>query len=233
MLLSALKKYFVFAFICLLVNILIFIFWWVVTDPGNYVWNIIADPKIDAILSACNKLFLIRYYVSLVIFNCLLVALFFVETKRILSVGIVLFVLVFYLLSRYLFDPFVGRNYYVIFENQGVSKNFYLEPVLDAGTSICPFLFEKLNAAPSYAREQAARGLGVLAYKPASEKLNMILNDTTESIYMRAECYYALKKINTTETRTLLEDFSVRQSNKTLDSALAERIDFLEIQDVY
>lgn len=233
MLLSALKKYSLITFICLLVNILIFIFWWVVTDPGNYIWRIVADDKASIIISACNKLFLIRYYVSLVIINCFLVAILCVETKRILSVCIILFAVVFYLLSRFLFDPFVGRNYYAIFENQGVSKSFYLEPVLDAGTSICPFLFEKLNAPPSFVREQAARGLGILAYKPASDKLNAVLNDTAESIYMRAECYYALKKINTKETRILLEDFSVRQNSKGLDSALVERIDFLEIQDVY
>ena len=98
---------------------------------------------------------------------------------------------------------------------------------------ISPFLFEKLKDKPSFAREQAARGLGILAYKPASDKLNTILNDSTESFYMRAECYYALKKIDTEETRVLLEDFSVQQSNKALDSALVDRIDFLEIQDVY
>ncbi|WP_018341584.1 HEAT repeat domain-containing protein [Cytophaga aurantiaca] len=233
MLLSALKKYFLVAFICLLVNILIFIFWWVVTDPGNYIWKIIAEDKAAIIIAACNKLFLIRYYVSFVIINCVLVALYFVETKRILSVCIIVFALLFYLGSRFLFDPFIGRNYYTIFENQNVSKGFYLEPVLDAGTTICPFLFEKLNESPSFAREQAARGLGILSYKPACDKLNAVLNDPAESIYMRAECYYALKKINTKETRILLEDFSVQQNNNSLDSALVDRIDFLEIQDVY
>ena len=139
----------------------------------------------------------------------------------------------FYVLSRFLFDPFVGKNYYVIFENQNVSKSFFLEPVLDAGKSICPFLFEKLNDMPSFSREQAARGLGILAYQPASDKLNAVLNDTAESVYMRAECYYALKKINSKETRILLENFSLQQNNKDLDSALVEQINFLEIQDVY
>ena len=233
MLLSALKKYFLVVFICLLVNILIFIFWWVVTDPNNYIWKVIDDTKAHIIITACNKLFFIRYYVSFVIINCLLAALLFVETKRIISVSIVLFVLMFYLLSRYLFDPFIGQNYYALFENQSVSKSFFLEPVLDADKSICPFLFEKLNDKHSFAREQAARGLGVLAYKPACDKLNTILNDTTESIYMRAECYFALKKINTKETRVLLEDFSVRQNNKVLDSTLVEQINFLETQDVF
>jgi len=233
MLVSALKKYFLIGFIYLFVNILIFIFWWVVTDPGNYVWNVIDDKKAHLIISICNKIFFIRYYISLVIINCLLAAMLFVETKRILTGCIVLFALMFYVVSRFLFDPFIGKNYYTIFENQIVSKNFFLEPVLDAGKSICPFLFEKLYDKPSFPREQAARGLGVLAYKPACNKLNIILNDTTESIYMRAECYYALKKINTKETYVLLEDFSVHQNNKGLDSALVDRIDFLEIQDVY
>lgn len=233
MLLSLLKKYFLVAFICLIVNILLFIFWWVVTDPGNYIWKVIDDAKAHTIITACNKLFFIRYYVSLVIMNCLMTALFFAETKRILSACIVLFALLFYVLSRFLFDPFIGKNYYAIFENQNVSKSFFLEPVLDAGNSISPFLFEKLNDTPSFAREQAARGLGILAYEPASDKLNAVLNDTVESVYMRAECYYALKKINTKETHVLLEDFSVHQNNKDLDSALVNRIDFLEMQDVY
>ena len=233
MLLSLFKKYFLIAFICLVVNILLFIFWWVITDPGNYIWKVIDDTKAHTIIAACNKLFFIRYYVSLVIMNCFLAALFFLETKRILSGCIILFALMFYVLSRFLFDPFVGKNYYAIFENQNVSKSFFLEPVLDAGKSICPFLFEKLNDTPSFAREQAARGLGILTYKPGCDKLNAILNDTAESIYMRAECYYALKKINTKETRVLLEEFSIHQNNTHLDSALVERIDFLEIQDVY
>jgi hypothetical protein len=233
MFLSLLRKYFLVAFICLLVNILLFIFWWVITDPGNYIWKAMDETKAHIIITACNKLFFIRYYVSLVIINCLLAALFFVETKRILAGCIVLFVILFYVLSRFLFDPFIGRNYYVIFENQNVSKGFYQEPVLDAGKSICPLLFEKLNDKPSFTREQAARGLGILAYEPACNKLNAILNDSIESIYMRAECYYALKKINTKETRILLEDFSMRQNDEGVDSALEERIDFLEMQDVY
>lgn len=233
MLIRALKKYFLIVFIYLLVNILIFIFWWVVTDPGNYIWAAVADNKEAIILSACNKLFFIRYYMSFVIINCLLAALFIIETKRMWSLCIVLFTILFYLISSFLFAPFVGKNYYAIFENQKVSKGFYLEPVLDAGNSISPFLFEKLNEPPSFIREQAAKGLGVLAYKPACMKLNAILNDSTESIYMRAESYYALKKINTKESRRLLEDFSARQMHEDLDSALVERIDFLEIQDVY
>jgi hypothetical protein len=233
MLLNVLRKHFLFVCICLLVNILLFIFWWVVTDPGNYIWKIIDDTKAQKIIAACNKLFFIRYYVSLIIVNCVLTALFLLETKRILTGCIVLFALAFYFLSRYLFDPFIGRNYYTIFENQNVSKSFFLEPVLDAGTCICPLLFEKLNDKASFTREQAARGLGILQYKPAGDKLNTILNDSLESVYMRAECYYALKKIDTKETRLFLEDFSVRQNHTDIDSTLVKRIDFLEIQDVY
>lgn len=233
MLLSVLRKYFLVTVICLLVNILIFIFWWVVTDPSNYIWKAIDDTKAHFIIASCNKIFFIRYYVSVIIINCLLAALYFIETKRIVSISIVFFAILFYVLSRILFDPFIGKNYYAIFENQNVSKSFFLEPVLDAGKSICPFLYEKLTHKPSFAREQAARGLGILAYEPASNTLNAILNDSTESIYMRAESYFALKKQNTKETRALLEDFSVHHSNESLDSALVDQINLLETQDVY
>lgn len=231
---SALKKYITLSIVYLLVNILIFIFWWVVTDPSNYIWKDISDFKAHKIILACNKLFYIRYYVSFVLINCLVTAFILIHSKRMISISIMLFTVLFYVISTFLFDQYISKNYFVIFENQNVSKSFYLEPVLDAGKGICPILFEKLNDTPSFVREQSARGLGVLSYKVACDKLNQILNDSSESINMRAECYFALKKINTKESKLLLEQFSIQQQHVAIpDSTLIGRINFLETEDVY
>jgi hypothetical protein len=219
--------------ICLMVNILIFIFWWVVTDPGNYIWEAIGEHNTLLLYAACNKLFLIRYYISVVVINSALIALYIFNTKRLTSVAIVIFIFGFYFLTKFLFDPYVGRNYFIIFENQNVSKTFVLEPIFEAGSSIAPYLFEKLNEQPSYSREQAAKGLGIIEYSPAVTKLNAILIDTAETTNMRAECYYSLKKINTSKTKLLLENFSSRSVIATKDSALVTRINYLEQQDIY
>lgn len=229
-----LKKYGPLALVYLIINVMVFIFWWVVTDPGNYIWEPLPLNKEVLLVSACNKLFLIKYYVSFVLINCFVSAIVYIETKRIVSFSIVLFGVVFYFVVRSLFDPYLGRNYYVIFENQKVSKNFFLEPISDAGKSVGPFLFEKLNDKPSYVREQSAKGLGIIKYTLATEKLQALLNDSTETVHMRAECYYALKKINTPETKKILEDFSVHHDGQEAkDSLLIERINFVELQDIY
>ncbi len=229
-----LKKYGPLAFVYLIINVMVFIFWWVVTDPGNYIWEPLPLNKELLLVSACNKLFLIKYYVSFVLINCLVSAIIFLETKRIISFSIVAFGIVFYVVSKLLFDPYLGRNYYVIFENQRVSKNFFLEPVSDAGKCIGPFLFEKLNDKPSYTREQSAKGLGIIKYIQATQKLQILLDDSTETIYMRAECYYALKKINTPQTKKILENFSMRHDGQNAkDSVLIDRINYVELQDIY
>ncbi len=233
MLLHALKKHFLMISIGLLVNILIFIFWWVVTDPGNYIWETVSESNSVLLYSACNKLFLIRYYISVVIINSTLIALYIFNTNRLLSIGIVLFIIGFYFLTKFLFDPFIGRNYFIIFENQNVSKMFMLEPISDAGVTIAPYLVEKLNEQSSYSREQAAKGLGIIEYTPSINKLNVILTDTCETTNMRAECYYSLKKINTPKTKILLENFSHRSVLEMKDTALVERINYLERQDIY
>lgn len=157
----------------------------------------------------------------------------FYDMKRIILIGIAVFCILFYFLANYFFDPFVGRNYYVIFENQNVTKNFFLEPVSDAGTSIGPFLLNKLNDKPTFIREQAAKGLGVVRFKPAIDRLNKILNDSTEQISMRAECFNALNKINTAESKIELEKFSITHSIQNGDSLLIERINEVELQDTY
>jgi len=212
---------------------MVFVFWWVVTDPGNYVWEPLPLDKERLLISACNKLFLIKYYVSFVLINCLLTAIIFLNVKRIITLCIVLFGVAFYFITKFLFNPYLGRNYYVIFENQKVSRNFFLEPVSDAGKCIGPFLFEKLNDKPSYLREQAAKGLGIISYESATPKLEELLSDSTEPIFMRAECYYALKKINTSETKKILENFSVSHGQQAKDSLLIDRINYVELQDIY
>jgi len=226
------KKYILIGFFALVVNILIFIFWWVVTDPSNYIWKSISEIRIQTIISACNKLFMIRYYISFVTINTLGLAFVLFDTKRMLSLCIAAFGVLFYVGSSYLFSPFVGKNYFIIFTNQQVSNGFYLEPVQDAGKSIGPFLFNHLTSKASYTREQAARGLGVLSYPSAIEKLNQLLNDSTESINMRAECYFALKKMNTKESKRVLEDFSIRHDT-LIDSSLANKINYLEVHDPF
>ncbi|MGN6644974.1 MAG: HEAT repeat domain-containing protein [Cytophaga sp.] len=228
-----LKKYGPIGLIYIILNILLFIFWWVVTDPGNYIWRSIDVEKEILLVSACNKLFLIKYYVYVVVCNCLLTAIAFYELKRIVRIAIVLFAAAFFFITKSLFDPYVGRNYYTIFENQKVSKNFFLEPVSDAGKSIGPFLLEKLNEKPSYSREQAAKGLGIIRYTAATEKLTRILYDSTELISMRAECFYALTKMNTPESKKELEEFSVMHNEQSGDSLLIDRINFVEMQDIY
>jgi len=228
-----LKKYGFIGLIYFVFNMLLFVFWWVVTDPGNYIWHTIPANKEVLLVSACNKLFLIKYYISFVLLNTILTGIVFYELKRMIQIGIVMFSLAFYCITKYLFDPFVGRDYYVIFENQNVSKNFFLEPVSEAGSSIGPFLLHKLNDKPSFVREQAAKGLGIIKYTTAIDRLNEILNDSTEDISMRAECFYALNKINTPESKTELEQFSITHSIQTGDSLLIERINFVELQDIY
>jgi len=227
------KKYGLIGLIYCIFNVLLFVFWWVVTDPGNYIWKEIDVNKEILLVSACNKLFLIKYYVSFVLFNTILTGILFYELKRTILIAIALFTILFYFTTKYLFDPFVGRNYYVIFENQNVSKNFFLEPVSDAGSSIGPFLLDKLNDKPSYVREQAAKGLGIIAFKPAIDALNNILNDSTEEISMRAECFYSLNKMNTPEAKAELEQFSITHSIQSGDSLLIERINYVELQDTY
>lgn len=228
-----LKKYGLIGLIYFIFNIMLFVFWWVVTDPGNYIWKEIEINKEILLVSACNKLFLIKYYISFVLFNSILTGILFYELKRTILAAIALFSIVFYFTTKYLFDPFVGRNYYVIFENQNVSKNFFLEPVSDAGSSIGPYLLDKLNDKPSYIREQAAKGLGIIKFKSAIGILNTLLNDSTETISMRAECFYSLNKMNTPEAKKELEQFSITHSIQSGDSLLIERINFVELQDTY
>lgn len=229
---NAIKKYVLIGLCCLIVNILIFIFWWVVTDPSNYIWKSISADRGELIVSACNRLFFIRYYISFVVLNAIFFSFVLFDTKRYLSICIVAFSLLFYVVCYYCFKPLIGKNYFVIFLNQNANKAFYLEPVQDAGNSIGPFLFEHLNTAPSFTREQAARGLGILSFTSAIPAINKLLTDTTETVNMRAECYFALKKMNVKESKLLLEKFSEQQET-VMDSSLVQKITYLELRDPY
>jgi len=230
---SNIRRYIPIGLVYLFFNLFIFIFWWVVTDPGNYIWFTISSEKRTLLEIACSKLFLIKYYTWTVILNGILTSIIVLQTKRLFSVLIIGFLFLFYLICAFVFDAYTGKNYYVIFLNQRVSPDFQLEPVNDAGKNIGPYLLENLSDKHSPLRTYASKGLGEIRYLPSISKLAEVLEDTNETVIIRAECFNALKKMKTAASKTELENFSRKHEDTESDSLLLQTIRKLESTDIY
>ncbi|MBC7451323.1 MAG: HEAT repeat domain-containing protein [Cytophagales bacterium] len=230
---SNIKRYAPISIAYFFLNLFVFIFWWVVTDPGNYIWFITTEEKKVLLINACSKLFLIKYYIWAVLLNAMLTSFLLLSHKRILSLLIIACTLTFFILYSFIFTPYIGRNYYIIFLNQQVSPDFQMEPVNDAGKSIGPYLLNKLQEKPSPSRKYAVKGLGEIRYEPAIDKLSSILNDDAEEIAIRAESFISLKKMKHPTSKKILENFSRNHTDTISDSTLLRTINKIESLDIY
>jgi hypothetical protein len=230
---SNIKQYLSIGLVYLFLNLFIFIFWWVVTDPGNYIWFSISKEKEILLESACSKLFLIKYYTWTVILNGTLAAIILLQSKRILSIFVIFLLIFFYIGCSVIFDSYIGKNYYSIFLNQVVSPDFLLEPVNDAGKNIGPYLLENIANNKSPQRLYAIRGLGEIRYVPSIETLAYILEDSSETISVRTECFNSLKKMKVTDSKRELENFSRIHEENSSDSLLLQTIRQIESNDLY
>jgi hypothetical protein len=190
-----LLEIFFIVLLLLLANVFLFLFWWVLTDPGNYIWELVSTEREQIIANTCSKIFWTRYYTWTLVINLLTFSFLFYYHHRIVSINLSVLALLVYLVSWIFFDPYIAKNYVILFETQEVSSSFITEPIKQGSPLTGKILTEHITDLNYPRRYYAIKALGEIRYAPATEKLGKILLNGKENQQIRGACYLSLKAI--------------------------------------
>jgi hypothetical protein len=196
----------VLAFI--LANAFMYLFWWALTDPGNYIWQPVSAFRQHAVESACDKIFWINFTTWTVLVNLFLMAFLSYQYYTRFSLSLALLSFVVYASSWYTFGPYLSQSYVSIFENQAVSHVFLTEPIKRGGQGAGEILLKKIKNPDYPRRESAIKALGEIHHEPAAEHLGRILLNEKEPQKIRGAAYLALKEMGTSMSKKYLLLFS-------------------------
>lgn len=213
----------VLAFI--LANVFVYVFWWALTDSGNYIWDTITESRRYNVETACNIVFWISYVTWTILINLFLIAFLSFHKHKRLSISLVFMIFGVYVTSWYAFGPRIAQSYVTIFENQVVSSVFLTEPIKRGGYGAGEIILKKITDSTYTRREAAIRALGELKYEPASATLGRILLNGKESRKIRGASYLALKSIGSTLARKYLLLFSQLDLQTDKDRALIQKLE--------
>jgi hypothetical protein len=192
------KKLLEIFFIVLLLfaaNAFLFLFWWVLTDPSNYIWEPISTEREQLLANACSKIFWTKYYTWTLVINLLTFSFLLYTINKTVSLSLTILAVVVYGVSWYYFDPYVANNYVIIFETQAVSKTFLTEPIKQGSPRTGEILLERIVNTKYPRRYYAIKALGEIKYAPAAERLGKILLNGKETEQIRGASYISLKAI--------------------------------------
>ncbi len=189
-------------------NAFVYLFWWALSDAGNYIWEPVSAFRMDAVEKACEKIFWINYTTWSVLVNLFLIAFLSYNYYPKFSVSLILILFFVYISSWYVFGPHLAQNYVVIFEQQAVSNPFLTEPIKRGGQGAGELLLRKIKD-PAYPRREAAiKALGEIQHEPAAEHIGRILLNGKEPQNIRGAAYLSLKSMETTMSKKYLLLFS-------------------------
>ncbi|MDB5271742.1 MAG: hypothetical protein JWO58_109 [Chitinophagaceae bacterium] len=190
-----LLEIFFIVLLLLLANAFLFLFWWILTDPSNYIWEPVSTEREQQVLNACSKIFWTKYYTWTLVINLLTLSFLFYIQNRVVSLSLCALALIVYAASWFFFDPYTARSYVTLFETQEVSPAFLTEPIKQGGQLTGEILVERIADINYPRRYYAIKALGEIRYAPAAERLGKILLNGKETRRIRGAAYLSLKSI--------------------------------------
>ena len=192
----------------ILINLAIFLFCWLMTDEGNYLWYKTSAEARNLVAAACLNIFRTKYFLYSNSINIGLLGTYILfASNRIWGAVLILIGFVVFFGGNVLFKEELVKNYYIIFQNQNVPEDFMTEPLKSAGPEIGRYIIEDIDVASSKRRKYAIRGAGEIHYTKVIGKLNSILHDWNEKSEMRVEAYFSLIKMNTATSGSYVRIF--------------------------
>jgi hypothetical protein len=193
----------------LVINILIWLTWSLVTDESNYIWNEVSEENKKIINKACSGIFWIKYYVWGISINLAIGGIFFFFKNIKWGALLLASSLLVYMTGNALFNKHLVNNYFLIYMHQSVSKEYMVLPIMDAGYDIGEYIEPVvLNRKMSEnIRIYGIEGLGEISYTPAIKNLFNILKDKKEPVKIRLAAYSALLKFEENEVEGYLDNF--------------------------
>lgn len=157
--------------------------------------------------------------------NLLTFSFLFYYLNKVVSLSLTLLAGIVYLISWFFFDPYVAKNYVILFESQQVSPSFITEPIKQGGTMTGAILLEHIADSHYPHRYYAIKALGEIRYTPASESLGKILLNGKETEKIRGACYISLKSIRSELSRKYLLLFSQLVLKNEKDRQVIQRLE--------
>jgi len=220
-----LLEIFFIVLVLLVANACLFFFWWILTEPSNYLWESVSTDREYKVMNACSKIFWNRYYTWSLVINLLTFSFLFYYVNKVVSLSLTALAGVVYLISWFFFDPYVAKNYVIIFESQQVSNSFLTEPIKQGGTMTGSILLERIADSNYPRRYYAIKALGEIRYSPAAEPLGKILLNGKETEKIRGASYIALKAIRSDLSRKYLLLFSQLVLKNEKDRQVIQRLE--------
>jgi len=205
--LKDLTKNIVLISLLVIVNLAIFVFCRLLTDPENYLWYKTAPEKVEIVAVASLDIMRVKYFVYANSINFFLMGVYFAYYyRKTLGFLVALSGIAVFFGGNKLFEESVAENYYIIFKNQSVSEDFAFEPLKSAGNTVGKYLMKDVNS-KIVNRKQVIMGLGEIRYEPSIDVLDALLNNEKESPEIRGEAYLALLKMNSERSAACIRIF--------------------------
>jgi len=220
-----LLEIFFIVLVLLIANACLFLFWWILTEPSNYLWEAVSTEREHQVVNACSKIFWSKYYTWTIVSNLLTFSFLFYYHNKVVSLSLTGLAVCVYLTSWLFFDPYVAKNYVILFESQEVSAAFITEPIKQGGIMTGELLLERIADADYPRRYYAIKALGEIRYAPAAERLGKILLNGKETEKIRGACYISLKAIRSDLSSKYLLLFSQLVLKNEKDRQVIQRLE--------
>ncbi|CAA9359320.1 MAG: hypothetical protein AVDCRST_MAG89-3638 [uncultured Gemmatimonadetes bacterium] len=210
------------AALLLLANAAVIGLWWIGTEPDAYLWTTRATADVtERVREAGLAVFWWRWPVWAILLNGTAAAVLLVRRAwRRAAVVAGAALLCAFGLDRW-GDRQLADEYFTLFQLQYRAEPLVTEPLLQAGPSVGPFVVAHVADRGAEHRLYAIGALGEIGFEPAVPLLIRVMNDTTESVYIRAGAWKALREIGTDEARASTTRFEAALKQPGADSALA------------
>jgi hypothetical protein len=220
-----LLEIFFIVLVLLIANTGLFLFWWILTDPSNYLWEPVSSEREYLVVNACSKIFWTKYYTWTLVINLLTFSFLFYYYNKIVSLSLTGLAFIVFLISRFFFNPYIAQNYVIVFEAQQVAPAFITEPIKQAGTATGEILLKHITDNKYPRRYYAIKALGEIRYAPAAETLGKILLNGKETQKIRGACYISLKSIRSDLSSKYLLLFSQLVLKNEKDRQVIQRLE--------
>lgn len=206
----------------LILSVLIIVSWKFSTLTDKYAW----DPEgieLQMLEIALTTIFLFKVIFWLIVGNSALFAFIsYLNGRKNIAVISALVAAVMYFFGGHFVNRELAHSYFVIFQNQSVSEEYIDRPILESGYYIGPELTDYIQKRSAKGRRYAINGLGKIGYEPAIPALVVILVDTNEPNFIRADAFDALASIGTKDAERAIREFEEKGGREFLDSARDE-----------
>jgi hypothetical protein len=216
----------ILAALLLLANAAVIGLWWISTEPEAYLWT----PRVPAdvterVREAGLAVFWLRWPVWSILLNGAVGAAVLVRRSRPAKGAAVAgaALLCAAALDRW-GDRQLADEYFTLFILQIRAEPLVMEPLLQAGHAVGPFVVAHVANPRAERRLYAIAALGEIGFEPAVPLLIRVMNDTGESIYIRAGAWKALHAIGTDVARASTTRFEAALKQPGADSALVDHV---------